>query len=227
MNYMRKQHILFTFFILMALVSCGLNAHYADGYIHTESVQRAICKSISGDVKSKLFIFYADTSAHWKPSKESTGYTRAVVKDSILNYAYTIGDYGNQYVVFPHFPISLLGRVMSDTALAHALSNVGPKEIVMKYIISGNGSSDDHKGLLSFHPQPLFLTLQYGGKSHLVSIYFDDNTCSYMIDADNIQPMKVRMQVSVASIKVDDVTVQTFDDWEKNESEFWFIVLPE
>lgn len=134
---MSKQHIFLTFFILLTLVSCGLDAKYADGYIHTESVQRAICKSISGDVKSKLLIFYADTSSHWKPLKEGTGYTRDVKKDSIVNYSYSIGDYGNQYIVFPDFPISLLGHVVSDTTLAHALALVEPKAIVMKYQIGG------------------------------------------------------------------------------------------
>ena len=224
---MSKQHILFTFFILLALASCGLDAKYVDGYIHTESVQRAICKSISGDVKSKLLIYYADTSSHWKPLKEGTGYTRDLKKDSIINYSYSIGDYGNQYIVFPDFPISLLGHVVSDTTLAHALALVEPKAIVMKYQIGGAGTSDDHKGSLSFQAQPLFLTLQYGGKSHLVGIYFDNNSYTYLIDADHIEPMKMRLQVSVASVKVDDVTVQTFDDWQQNESEFSFVTIPQ
>ncbi|MDY4626621.1 MAG: hypothetical protein SO442_08455, partial [Prevotella sp.] len=58
-------------------------------------------------------------------------------------------------------------------------------------------------------------------------IYFDNNSYTYLIDADHIEPMKMRLQVSVASVKVDDVTVQTFDDWQQNESEFSFVAIPQ
>lgn len=220
-----KQKILLIFAFAGALVmqSCHKDPYFTYGYIRTEEVQKKLCDGISGSYTGRLIILMQDTAMH-ATKNEDGNWTRKSVREEIKAFQYTIGGYGNQNVFLQQFPIGWLGRVVSDKALAAALSKVEPRDIVASYAIHGYESLQDHTGEIRYTFAPVSLTLDYGGTTHLVTIHIKADM-TYLIDADNPSSWShLGMQFEVEQIDVDGKKNEFFTDGWDNSPEFFCVI---
>lgn len=187
---------------LCLLTAChSAEVHYPDDYIRTEKVQRQLSNGISGTYHGRSAVRLE------KPD----GTTNLVINDSV---EYSVGGYSNPYVMIPHFPISLLSRVVNDKELSEVLARQQDIPVVMEYVITANNDdSETHEASIEVMPVPIALNLSYGGQEHVVSVNLG-NYVRICVDADDASTWSYHHVVlEVEDITVDGKTALQFDSW--------------
>lgn len=109
-------------------------------------------------------------------------------KDSVNNKKMTqamvsITDYDTRNIFFHDFPISMLSRIVLNADLSKALAEVPNQDISAQY--GFQYYSDYTSTVMSFTPNPVSLTLEYGGATHHIVIHFGNNSLNYLFSPDD------------------------------------------
>jgi hypothetical protein len=126
-----------------------------------------------------------------------------------------IGGYENRTVTLQQVPISWISFVIKDTKLAEAVKLLPDYDISIPYSFA---SSDEETGEASkmgkiiYSDSKVPVTLNYGGKQHLVLFNFKCPS-QFVFDADKRPISPGRIQLELKSIIVDNVIVQEIDGY--------------
>lgn len=199
--------------ILACLFSCNSEPEYHLSYIQMADVQKKLADGMAGSYSGKMHAYMDDTATHVK-QEEDGKWVRAIRKDSLLNFRYIVGGYGNQHVTLIDFPISWFAHTISDTALVKVLLQHPPMPLQLTYSINRSFLEDrtTHKGQIAIQPLPLSLSLTYGGETHLIMFHLNDDHHVYEIDADSPETWNLEgFQLNLSAVEVDGVQTEVFD----------------
>lgn len=109
-------------------------------------------------------------------------------KDSVNNKKMTqatvsITDYDKRNIFFHDFPVSMLSHIVLNADLSKALAEVPNQDISAQYDFQYY--SDYTNTVMSFTPNPVSLTLEYGGAAHHIVIHFGNNSLNYLFSPDD------------------------------------------
>ena len=111
-----------------------------------------------------------------------SGWTDEAKSRPVLRYS--LGGKGRQNLTVEQFPISAIGYIVNDSALADALKKAPAQNLVFNYnLFSSSYTNSEHHGVMDFGHDDVSLTLYYGGARHVVNIVFYIPT-SYEFDID-------------------------------------------
>lgn len=141
------------------------------------------------------------------------------------SWGHTFGGYENRTVTLQQVPISWISFVIKDTKLAEAVKLLPDYDISIPYSFA---SSDEETGEASkmgkiiYSDSKVPVTLNYGGKQHLVFFNFKCPS-QFVFDADKRPISPGRIQLELKSIIVDNVIVQEIDGY--SGEEFFLSIL--
>lgn len=138
-----------------------------------------------------------------------SGWTDEAKSRPVLRY--TLGGKGRQNLTVEQFPISTIGYIVNDSALADALKKAPAQNLVFNYnLFSSSYTDSEHHGVMDFDHDDVSLTLYYGGARHVVNIVFYIPT-SYEFDIDKGPYCLDHIQFWAKELYVDGKLQQSFD----------------
>lgn len=138
-----------------------------------------------------------------------SGWTDEAKSRPVLRYS--LGGKGRQNLTVEQFPISAIGYIVDDSALADALKKAPARNLVFNYnLFSSSNTNSEHHGVMDFDHDDVSLTLYYGGARHVVNILFNIPT-SYEFDIDKGPYCLDHIQFWADELYVDGKLQQSFD----------------
>lgn len=208
---------------MISLSGCHEDPTYVDSYFQRQSVIEELSNELKGQYSSIFIpvIYNAsqkqmDYKSLWKGEVTENG-------QPIIHY--TFGGYENRTVTLQQVPISWISFVIKDTKLAEAVKLLPDYDISIPYSFA---SSDEETGEASkmgkiiYSDSKVPVTLNYGGKQHLVLFNFKCPS-QFVFDADKRPISPGRIQLELKSIIVDNVIVQEIDGY--SGEEFFLSIL--
>ena len=208
---------------MISLSGCHEDPTYVDSYFQRQSVIEELSNELKGQYSSIFIpvIYNAsqeqlDYKSLWKGEVTENG-------QPIIHY--TFGGYENRTVTLQQVPISWISFVIKDTKLAEAVKLLPDYDISIPYSFA---SSDEETGEASkmgkiiYSDSKVPVTLNYGGKQHLVLFNFKCPS-QFVFDADKRPISPGRIQLELKSIIVDNVIVQEIDGYLGEE--FFFSIM--
>ena len=208
---------------MISLSGCHEDPTYVDSYFLRQSVIEELSNELKGQYSS-IFI-----PVIYNASKEQLDYKHLwkgeVTEDGRPIIHYTFGGYENQTVTLQQVPISWISFVIKDTNLAEAVNLLPDYDISIPYSFASSyeetgGASKMGKIIYSDSKVPV--TLNYGGKQHLVLFNFKC-PLQFVFDADKRPIFPGKIQLELKSIIVDNVIVQEIDGY--SGEEFFLSIL--
>lgn len=198
---------------MISLSGCHEDPTYVDSYFQRQSVIEELSNELKGQYSS-IFI-----PVIYNASQEQLGY-KSLWKGEVTENGqpiihYTFGGYENRTVTLQQVPISWISFVIKDTKLAEAVKLLPDYDISIPYFFA---SSDEETGEASkmgkiiYSDSKVPVTLNYGGKQHLVLFNFKCPS-QFVFDADKRPISPGRIQLELKSIIVDNVIVQEIDGY--------------
>ena len=202
---------------MISLSGCHEDPTYVDSYFQRQSVIEELSNELKGQYSSIFIPVIYNTSQEqmdykslWKGEVTENG-------QPIIHY--TFGGYENRTVTLQQVPISWISFVIKDTKLAEAVKLLPDYDISIPYSFA---SSDEETGEASkmgkiiYSDSKVPVTLNYGGKQHLVLFNFKCPS-QFVFDADKRPISPGRIQLELESIIVDNVIVQEIDGYSGEE----------
>ena len=202
---------------MISLSGCHEDPTYVDSYFQRQSVIEELSNELKGQY-SNMFI-----PVIYNASKEQLDYKHLwkgeVAEDGRPIIHYTFGGYENRTVTLQNVPISWISFIIKDLNLAEAVKLLPDYDISIPYSFA---SSDEETGGASkmgkiiYSDSKVPVTLNYGGKQHLVLFNFKCPV-QFVFDADKRPISSGRIQLELISIIVDNVIVQEIDGYSGEE----------
>lgn len=209
--------------VLATCLMCGChdaNPRWTNSYFHREENVKRICETLKGTYDVNVMrIIRCDKNNSTTVFKDSA--LQAMLPDATARLQYHVGGYGDQRIIFPDFPISLIAPCLSDTALARAVANAPAQNLIINYQLYAESFNDEGEsnGAIRFDVQPLSLSLNINGKQQVVEFDFDDDVA---IGIDGEDPSTLRIssiQFSLDDVKIIGSNKLEFEDrWDSGPS---------
>lgn len=203
--------------MLFMLISCDNEPVQKVHYIDLQKVQVDLCNGVKGEYEGQLVVIMSDTAKHQREDEEGV-WVRKALRDTIVNFPYMVGGYGNPFITIPDFPISWLTNTVSNPELKEALRTQPNISLTLAYQIKHDHLSPDIKsktGRITLFPSPVALYISFGGSRHLVTLNFSNNSESYPIQADDASTWNINhIRLSLQNVRIDGKTEENLGDWD-------------
>lgn len=207
-------HVLGFFLTLLLLSACDNEPVQKLYYIDLQKVQIDLCNGVKGDYEGHLVVIMCDSDKHQREDEEGV-WERKALRDTIVNFPYMVGGYGNPFITIPDFPISWLSNTVSHPELKEALRTQPNISLTLAYQIKHEHLITDIKsktGRITLFPSPVALYMTFGGSRHLVTLNFSNNSEYYPIQADDASTWNINhIRLSLQNVKIDGMTGENLD----------------
>ena len=202
---------------MISLSGCHKDPAYVDSYFQRQSVIEELSNELKGQY-SNIFIPVVYNASQEKLDYKSL-WKGEVTENGQPVIHYTFGGYENRTVTLQNVPISWISFIIKDLNLAEAVKLLPDYDISIPYSFASSDEETEgasKMGKIIYSDSKVPVTLNYGGKQHLV--LFNFKCLSQFVFDTNKRPISPgRIQLELESIIVDNVIVQEIDGYSGEE----------